>query len=512
MARTEKRGAVDHNGEPLFQPRTTHLEQVPWGSRTDHQRLYDAVTEYVRDGYASARSAGRTATGFLMLLLQRLLASSTPAILSALERRSLAVTDSLTFGASRLDLEEWHELTGEEQLAAVEGDGRRLLDDEVNRLMAIVELARACLSSGPDPKTLHFLALVRRLRREEQDLHLKILVFTEFRATQQMLVDVLDAQGIPTATVNGEMGLRERAIAQQRFRDTADVLVSTDAGGEGVNLQFAHIVVNWDLPWAPTRIEQRIGRVDRIGQTHPVRAFNFVLEDSVDLRVLEVLQDKLDTIQAELGADKRADIIDSADRLAEHVFVRAIEDPDGIEAAGTEFLQQLREDLDTSEDARALLTPTTRIVTRQEEPQLPIILAAAAESYSRTTRRKLDDPAEVLDALPVIAPGEPVPTVSAGIRGWLTLWTVEAVGNTRGRGAYGVFVTEEGRVDPHHADRIWRQLCDDTDILGTLVPDAATWAKVTGFGADFGYNPLQQLAVPDGLPRLQLALLVRVLP
>ena len=512
VARTEKRGAVDRNGEPLFQPRTTHLEQVPWGSRNDHQRLYDAVTEYVRDGYASARSTGRTATGFLMLLFQRLLASSTPAILSALERRSLAVTDSLTSGASRLDFEEWHELTGEEQLAAVDGDGRRLLDDEVNRLESIVELARACLSSGPDPKTLHFLSLVRRLRREEQDLHLKILVFTEFRATQQMLIDVLEAQGIPTATVNGEMGLRERAISQQRFRDTADVLVSTDAGGEGVNLQFAHVVVNWDLPWAPTRIEQRIGRVDRIGQTHPVRAFNLVLENSVDLRVLEVLQDKLDTIQAELGADKRADIIDSADRLVENVYVRAIEDPDDLDAAGTEFLQHLRDDLETSEDARALLTPTTRIVARNEEPQLPIILNDAAESYTAVTGRRLDDPADVLDTLPVIAPGEPVPTVSAGVRGWLTIWTVESMGNTHGRGAYAVFLTEDGRVDPHHADRIWRRLCDHTDILDTVVPDTPTWVKLADMGPDFGFHPLQQLAVPDGLPRLQLALLVRVLP
>jgi SNF2 family DNA or RNA helicase len=86
------------------------------------------------------------------------------------------------------------------------------------------------------------------------------------------------------------MDLETRARAQRSFAREARVLVSTDAGGEGLNLQFCHVVVNFDMPWNPMKVEQRIGRVDRIGQPHVVRAINFVLEDTVEHRVREVLE------------------------------------------------------------------------------------------------------------------------------------------------------------------------------------------------------------------------------
>ena len=89
------------------------------------------------------------------------------------------------------------------------------------------------------------------------------------------------------------------------------MLVSTDAGGEGLNLQFCHVIVNYDLPWNPMKIEQRIGRVDRIGQKHVVRALNFALEDTVELRVREVLEEKLQRILEEFGVDKLSDVLDS---------------------------------------------------------------------------------------------------------------------------------------------------------------------------------------------------------
>jgi len=96
----------------------------------------------------------------------------------------------------------------------------------------------------------------------------------------------------------------ERRIAQREFREKVRVMISTDAGGEGLNLQFCHIIINYDLPWNPMRIEQRIGRVDRIGQTLSVKAFNFVYEGSVESRVREVLETKLRIILQEIGIDK----------------------------------------------------------------------------------------------------------------------------------------------------------------------------------------------------------------
>ena len=93
--------------------------------------------------------------------------------------------------------------------------------------------------------------------------------------------------------LNGSMDMEARKQVLQAFAGDVRILVSTDAGGEGLNLQFCHVVVNFDIPWNPMRLEQRIGRVDRIGQGHVVRAMNFVLQDTVEFRVREVLEEKL---------------------------------------------------------------------------------------------------------------------------------------------------------------------------------------------------------------------------
>jgi SNF2 family DNA or RNA helicase len=127
------------------------------------------------------------------------------------------------------------------------------------------------------------------------------LIFTEFVPTQAMLSGFLESRGFSVALLNGSMDLDARAKAQQVFARDVRVLVSTDAGGEGLNLQFCHVIVNFDMPWNPMRIEQRIGRVDRIGQRHVVRAINFVLEDTVEHRVRQVLEEKLAIIAEEFG-------------------------------------------------------------------------------------------------------------------------------------------------------------------------------------------------------------------
>src|SRR3990172_9007635 len=118
--------------------------------------------------------------------------------------------------------------------------------------------------------------------------------------------------GVAVTILNGGMWVEESDRAQEAFAGDARVLVSTEAGGEGLNLQVAHLVVNFDIPWNPMKIEQRIGRVDRIGQTHPVRAFNLVLRDSVEDRVHDVLEVKLARILADFGVDKLSDVLDSS--------------------------------------------------------------------------------------------------------------------------------------------------------------------------------------------------------
>ena len=169
--------------------------------------------------------------------------------------------------------------------------------------------------------------------------------FTEFVPTQYMLRDFLEQHGFSVVCLNGSMELEERRRVQRQFAEKARILVSTDAGGEGLNLQFAHIVINFDLPWNPMRIEQRIGRVDRIGQTLPVKAFNLIFEDSVELRVQEVLEDKLATILDEFGVDKTQDVLDSAESGAvfERLYAQAILNPGDIEKNIDRLIAEVRE-------------------------------------------------------------------------------------------------------------------------------------------------------------------------
>src|SRR5258706_10054050 len=102
---------------------------------------------------------------------------------------------------------------------------------------------------------------------------------------------------------------RQGSVCSRSLPERLACSFSTDAGGEGLNLQFCHVVVNFDIPWNPMRLEQRIGRVDRIGQGHMVRALNFVLQDTVEFRVREVLEEKLAVILREFGVDKTGDVL-----------------------------------------------------------------------------------------------------------------------------------------------------------------------------------------------------------
>ncbi len=129
----------------------------------------------------------------------------------------------------------------------------------------------------------------------------KAIVFTQFRATQDAILDALREEGVTHAMFHGEMGWREKEEALEAFRQREQVLVSTEAGGEGRNLQFARIVINYDLPWNPMRVEQRIGRVHRLGQEYPVRVVNLVARGTIEAYVLEILERKIRMFELVVG-------------------------------------------------------------------------------------------------------------------------------------------------------------------------------------------------------------------
>jgi len=129
----------------------------------------------------------------------------------------------------------------------------------------------------------------------------KVVIFTQFRATLEFLARSLRAAGVRVATFHGALTLREKEAAIAQFRDRARVLVSTEAGGEGRNLQFCHVLVNYDLPWNPMRIEQRIGRLHRLGQEQDVHVFNFTARNTVEAYVLEIVHEKINLFRTVIG-------------------------------------------------------------------------------------------------------------------------------------------------------------------------------------------------------------------
>ena len=513
VARTEKRSAVDHHGMPLFQERYTELRVVPYDDRQVERDLYHRITEYVRHGWDAARRDGRSAAAFLVLLMQRLVSSSTAAILAALERRAAALGqpgDQLTLFSAP---DEWDEMVGEEQFAQLDRFVGPAWDSERAELETLLHLARSAHAAGADAKTRAFLELLGELRRRERDPDVKVLVFTEFVPTQDMLLDVLDAAGVPAVAINGSMSLSERAIAQQSFRDDAQVLVSTDAGGEGINLQFAHVVVNWDLPWSPSRLEQRIGRVDRIGQTHTVRAYNLVCENSVEARVLEVLDEKLTIILDELGADKRSDVLESASRHADALWTTAVVEPERLDDQSEEFLHAAREEAGEALQLDELVE-STGAPTRAFNPErFEAVVAAAAEARTAIAG-SVADPLAALDALPEIAPGEPCPLVrdASAPAGWLAIWEVTPDGATRS--ATAVFQPDTGLPRPDVAADLWERCIRGMAIDGHEPPTPDVWQRITSDGVDHAYRAVARIVEPDGLtlPDARLRLLLRLAP
>ena len=373
VIRTEKRVSIDADGQPLFKPRITRLQAVEWQSRhAAQQRLYDAVTDYVRHGYNQALASKQRHIGFLMILMQRLVTSSTAAIRTTLEKRLAVLIEASSTPQPQTSLfdsteiEEWSELDGQAQVdLAVQGsrDTLEAVAREKSEVEMLLDLARETEAAGTDAKAEALLELIYKLQQEENEPSLKVLIFTEFVPTQAMLSGFLESRGFSVALLNGSMDLDARAKAQQVFARDVRVLVSTDAGGEGLNLQFCHVIVNFDMPWNPMRIEQRIGRVDRIGQHHVVRAINFVLDATVEHRVRQVLEEKLALIAAEFGVDKASDVMDSveAEPIFDELFVHGLQDPNSIEQECDAVIGQVREKIRDAQKSTQLLSDTSKL-------------------------------------------------------------------------------------------------------------------------------------------------------
>lgn len=154
---------------------------------------------------------------------------------------------------------------------------------------------------------VHLLRSVKQQTKIEKTIELiqsisdKVIVFTEYRATQDMLLRALHAKGIAAVSYRGGFQRNKKDWMMELFRTRAQVLVATEAGGEGINLQFCHHIINYDLPWNPMRVEQRIGRVHRLGQERDVIIYNFATEDTIEEHILWLLHEKIDLFRTVIG-------------------------------------------------------------------------------------------------------------------------------------------------------------------------------------------------------------------
>ncbi|HWG63354.1 MAG TPA: helicase-related protein [Streptosporangiaceae bacterium] len=284
-----------------FMPRQAHRWDV---KLTDEERrALEAVEEFVRDGYARADRTNDQITGFVMVTFQKLMASSIRALRTSLSRRAerlrgAARAPSAPRWAKTLIAEIEDRLDQDDYISA-------LLDEvavadieeaaELDRLVALLD------DLPKDSKADTLLAQLREL--EEHGPGVKVLLFTEFRETQEYLRQRITEIGWDVRMFHGQMSAAAKDDAVDAFRAATGpcILLSTEAGGEGRNFQFCHLLVNYDLPWNPMKVEQRIGRVDRIGQDNVVQVFNFWVRGTVEERVLEVLDRRINVFEETVG-------------------------------------------------------------------------------------------------------------------------------------------------------------------------------------------------------------------
>ncbi len=380
--RRTKEEMVTLDGRPLYPLR--QCDNFGFDLTPAEQTLYEDASQYIRTLYNSATGLNRSAARFAMAVFQRRLASSTAALRASLQRRSERLSrlvelvrtdgpealrkeqdvaarkaadqgdllDKTTADEDATESGEAHEAAEDTAIAVTAAATLADLMVERDKVDGLVRQADAILARGNESKFDKLLETMRDVRFRDE----KMLVFTEHRDTANYLSDRLEAIGFTghVARLHGGMDYVERDRQVALFRAPtaeggAKYLIATDAAGEGVNLQFCWLMVNYDIPWNPARLEQRMGRIHRYGQKKDhVFIANLVASNTREGKVMGTLLKKLEEIRKALGSDKVFDVIG---RLFENVplktyLERSVQGEDVAETLGGQL---------TPEQARALL-------------------------------------------------------------------------------------------------------------------------------------------------------------
>lgn len=302
------------DGKPIFTKRYT--KTVKFNLSDEEMELYTKLSKYIIFQYNKAIDQERRSFVFALLLLQRRMASSIYALLKSLRRKkekfeSILEDPDLLKDASYVkskNLEEVEEDERWKQELSWESATLSLnleeLEEEIKTLDELIKMAESILESKNETKIQKLKEVMDSLGDDQ------VLIFSEAKDSVFYLMEKLESWGYTVNTINGDMKMSERIEAEKVFKaKKAQVMVATEAAGEGINLQFCHLMINYDIPWNPNRLEQRMGRIHRYKQQEDVHIFNLVAENTREGKVLARVLDKLDEIRHAIGTDKVFDVI-----------------------------------------------------------------------------------------------------------------------------------------------------------------------------------------------------------
>ncbi len=372
--------------------------------------FYDELTRYVEDqsmAAAGQESARARAVGFTMAMLQRRVASSVYAVRRSLERmrarRQKILDDPDAYRQEQIERklpEDFEDLTEDERQSIID----RLEDEvlsidpsvlrfEIGRLTQLIEHAKQLENRDIQSKLLKLKAILKE-KGIFDNPKMKLLIFTEHKDTLDYLagdgrderpLGKLREWGLSLTQIHGGMKIGDRdtpgsrIYAEREFRESAQVLVATEAAGEGINLQFCWLMVNFDIPWNPVRLEQRVGRIHRYGQDKNCLVFNFVAQNTREGRVLQTLIERLQEIREDLGSDQVFDVVGEVfpanllEKLFREMYARQVD----------EHQIQDRIVRDVSPERFRAITDSTLEGLAKKELNLSAIVGKSAEAKER---------------------------------------------------------------------------------------------------------------------------------
>ncbi|HOK10417.1 MAG TPA: helicase-related protein [Candidatus Hydrogenedens sp.] len=424
----------DFDGRPLFTPRNVRTIPYDLGRESPAEKiLYNDLSKYVEKQYKQLKDDEKKKNvAFALVILQRRFASSMYALLESLKRRKNRLKEYLNQPEPEkeekreyiTDIDEIEDLSEQERWKEEEkwetvssSRNKEELEGEIKQIDNFILRAEEIIKGENEIKLKRLRESIEELSKNIEDpVKRKILIFTESRDTLEYLAGKIQQWGFRVNTIHGGMNLEERIDAENTFRNKTDILIATEAAGEGINLQFCNLMINYDIPWNPNRLEQRMGRIHRYGQSREVYVHNFVAIDTREGSVLNRILEKLEEIRSALGSDKVYDVIGEfieSKKVAEALTDAALNARDineilegTIPEINEEFISQVKENIfsDTLVTKHINFTSIKELSQKAKEnrliPEYTELYFKKVYSYLKGTMKKIGEKIYSIESVP----------------------------------------------------------------------------------------------------------------